>query len=863
MFTLKEYQKKSLKILSDFLEIARFKDTKEAYDEIQYARYGNNDFKPFQPLEISVEVPYVCLRLPTGGGKTLLSAYTVDIAGASYIENDYPLTLWLVPTNIIKQQTLETLKDPKHSNYQVLEHAYDGRFSVFDISDFRQIRPQDISNKTCIIVSTFASLRVDNTDGRKVYDHDENLEPHFSKVAHNMAQMERNEKSGKIKFSFANLLSWHRPLVIVDEAHNAKSDLSIEVLKRVNAACVVEYTATPASNSNVIHSVTAAELKAEEMIKLPINLVEHLSWEQAVTASIQTRQKLEELAHADNDYIRPIILFQAENKGQLVTVDEMVKYLTDYEGIDRSQIAIATGEQKELDAINLFDVNCPIRYVITVQALKEGWDCSFAYVLCSVANTKSKTAIEQLLGRVLRMPYAESRIQEELNQAYAHVSSQTWPHAVTELHDRLVNMGFEKQEADEFIYFQPALSGLNDNGEAPLELTLTSALDLSGFDHAEKSFIEITEVEPDRYSLKVKGIINENLITKLSKATKNKKDKSEIVLKGKLHLQHQTDQLSPSQKGEIFKVPQLCFRFDDDIELAEKEICLGDTGWSLLDYYTPLTQDKFKIDENARQYQADISGQKIIIKVIDKSEQLNLEGIQTELTDTDLCLWLNKKLKQTDIQYTELLKYLQKTVRDLLNRSDIDMPKLVRGKFILEKMLALFIYEARAKAYKKGFQASLFGPEAIATIDEENFSFTFDPENYPTGHLYEGALGFSKHYYPRIGAMNNEEAECAQVIDSNPLVKFWVRNLERQPKFSFWLPTSTDKFYPDFVAQLNDGRLFVIEYKGAHLNNDDTKEKKLIGHAWAEKSNNLFLMVWKKDPEGRNMNQQIENILAT
>ena len=130
------------------MEIVRFKDTKEAYDEIQYACYGSNDFKPFPTLDIPGEVLYVCLRLPTGGGKTLLSTYTVDIAGTSYIENDYPLILWLVPTNIIKQQTLKTLKDPKHSNYQVLEQAYDGRFSVFDISDFRQIRPQGVSYGT-------------------------------------------------------------------------------------------------------------------------------------------------------------------------------------------------------------------------------------------------------------------------------------------------------------------------------------------------------------------------------------------------------------------------------------------------------------------------------------------------------------------------------------------------------------------------------------------------------------------------------------------------------------------------------------------------------------------------------------------
>ena len=326
MIKLKNYQEESIKILRTFLESCRFEGVNEAYNKIQTKRCGNANFKPFQSLNGLENVPYICLRLPTGGGKTLLSTHTISIAGDSFIENEYPLTLWLVPTNTIKLQTLETLTNPNHANYQVLEKAFNGRFRVFDIADFRQIRPQDISNSTCIVVSTFASLRVDKTEGRKVYDHDENLEPHFSKIPSITGGMEKSE-DGKIKFSFANLLNWHRPLVIVDEAHNAKTDLSVEVLRRINAACVVEYTATPAKNSNVIASVSAAELKTEQMIKLPIILSEHISWTQAITASIQTRQRLEELAEKDENYIRPIILFQAENKDRAITVEILEKHL--------------------------------------------------------------------------------------------------------------------------------------------------------------------------------------------------------------------------------------------------------------------------------------------------------------------------------------------------------------------------------------------------------------------------------------------------------------------------------------------------------------------------------------------------------
>jgi len=857
---LKKYQKASLETLKQYLETSRFQGTQPAYNLVQAERYGGEHFKPYQPLSGLEDVPYVCLRLPTGGGKTLLSAHTIRLAGESYIEQEYPLTLWLVPTNTIKLQTLETLKNPDHANRRVLDDCFDGKFRVFDIADFRQIRPQDIIGSACVVVSTFAALRVDDTEGRKVYAHDENLESHFNKVSPQLEGMERDEQSNEIKFSFANLLRWHRPLVIVDEAHNAKSDLSVEVLNRIHAACVIEYTATPAKNSNIIHSVSAAELKAEEMIKLPIIFSEEKSWEQAVIASIQSRQKLEDIAVKDKDYIRPIVLFQAENKGQEITVEVLENYLVENEGIDRKQIAIATGNQRELDNINLFDVNCPIRYVITVQALKEGWDCSFAYVLCSVANTRSKTAVEQLLGRVLRMPYAKARSQDELNKAYAHVSSQSWPHAVSQLHDRLVNMGFEQQEAEEYIYTQPSLD-LEDPKAKPFEVNLVAEPDLSSLDLLETSCVSVAQTDTGLFTLKVEGEFSESLVTKLAKATKNKKDRTEISLNGKIHIQHQQANLTPSQRGEVFSLPQLCLQFEDGVELAEIEICLDEQGWSLLDYSTALDSNAFSVDEQADQYIADISGQKIKIKRLRQGDQLQLDGIKTDLTELDLCCWLDKKLHQIDIKQEILLEFLRQVVKNLLARADLDMPKLVRGKFILEKVLHDKINSYRKEAFKKGYQTCMFGAEAIATVDPDEFSFSFDPNNYPANVLYEGPIAFDNHYYPRIAMMNNEEVECARAIDRNPLIQTWVRNLERQVSHAFWLPTSTDKFYPDFVAQLSDGRLFVIEYKGKHLDNDDSKEKELIGKVWAEKSGNLFLMAWK-ELNGRDVQQQINDALV-
>ena len=128
--------------------------------------------------------------------------------------------------------------------------------------------------------------------------------------------------------------------------------------------------------------------------------------------------------------------------------------------------------------------------------------------------------------------------------------------------------------------------------------------------------------------------------------------------------------------------------------------------------------------------------------------------------------------------------------------------------------------------------------------------FTFDPQRYPARWLYAGRYTFRKHYYPLPGELkpelDAEETACAIELDGMPEVKHWVRNLERQPDDAFWLPTSTDRFYPDFVAELQDGRLFVVEYKGGdRWSNDDSREKRDIGGVWAAASGGrcVFAMV--------------------
>lgn len=868
MFMLKDYQTRSLAALHDYLEQARFKGAEAAYRALE--KTGVPDFRPYQPTPNLQTVPFVCLRLPTGGGKTLLSAHTVAIAGETYLETEFPLVLWLVPTNTIRQQTLETLKRPGHPNYETLRAAYDGRFMVLDIEDFTQIRPQDLRSKAVIVLGTIQTLRVNSTEGRKVYAHNENLEPHFTKVSESHAGLERIEEgdnAGKIKYSFRNLLHLHRPLVIVDEAHNASSDLSFEVLERVNAACVIEYTATPADSSNVLHNVSASELKAEEMIKLPIILTEHKTWEEAVGDAIRTRDHLCELAKKDKDYIRPIVLFQAEKKGKDITKEVMLDYLVNQEKIDRERIAIVTGEQRELDGINLSDSTCPIDFVITVEALKEGWDCSFAYVFCSVATVHSKKDVEQILGRVLRMPYAKRRAQEELNKAYAHVSATSWPQSVQLLHDRLVSMGFDQQEADSFIERQPRLA-YGDAPEqkfsepAPLVLELREEPDLSSFDLEEHAAITVAKSESG-FAVTVKGNINDFVAEKLVKAAAAP-DRKHLETNLKVYRQTWKRHVSPAEQGVAFTVPQLCLWVDGELELAEKENFLDARGWNLLGYPAELTETEFKLTDNGKKYEIDIIGDKIRERLVGETDQLNLDIVDTGWTDLHLSRWLDGRLRQQDIRQEVLLEYLRKTVAFLSEKRSIPVPALVRGRFLLVKVLQEKIKKFRKDAYEKGYQQTLFAPNAKVETSFE-YGFAFGRHDYAPRWSYEGSYQFNKHFYDRVGELKSkgEEYECAKAIDMHPAVKQWVRNIERHEK-SFWLPTSSDKFYPDFVAELTDGRTLVIEYKGeAYATNDDSKEKINIGQLWEEKSGGkaLFLFALKSDAKGRSVHDQITQVV--
>lgn len=835
---LKTYQRQTLETLAKFMTEARLIGSAAAFEQNRNAFSYSPKYFELKGLE---DAPYICLRLPTGGGKTLLGAYSIKIAADNFLEREYPLVLWLVPTDVIRQQTLKLLRDVNKFYWQVLNEKFHRAIKIFDITEFRQLRPQDLTDSLNIFVATFQSFRVTNKEGRKVYQPNEFLEPCFRAFP----QAEK---------SFGNLIALTRPLMIIDEAHNYSSPLSLDVMQKLRPAAVIELTATPAPKSNVLFQVSASELKAEEMIKLPIELTENFSWEMTIDSAVQKRTALEKSAAREAEYIRPIALFQAENRDREITVDVVKKYLIEDAKVPENQIAIATGDRRELDGVNLSARDCPIRYVITVQALKEGWDCPFAYVFCSLARIHSSKDAEQLLGRVLRMPYASRRAAAELNKAYAFVAVKEWKAAVANIRDDLLNMGFEDAEARrELIQTQ-----LFDTAQT-IKIATTERPELGTLNLVLQG-AAVVEKTSGGYEVTFENISEKDtaeLAANVNRIFKDDDARAEF-LKAIRHEEIIPIRKSPAECGVKFEIPMLCLDFGEGATLAERENFLPKT-WQLTgNYDTDLPN--FRKDTAAQVYEFDISGHKVKETFISDDEIL-LRG-ETNWTLNELIGWLADRIQSDDLIYEDLAEF----IRRILNRQSVEknlsLAEMVRLRFKLLKALTEKIKDCRAAAYKAGWQEILFGKESSACV-RSDVTKIFKPEYYPAKSFYSGHVEFRKHFYSAIGNMNDEEILCAQLIDASPKVETWIRNIEREPLYSFWLPTHDDKFYPDFVVKLTSGDYAAIEYKGGHLaDSSDTQEKKMLGELWQRNNGGKFLMATRHDDSGRDLSTQIKEFFG-
>lgn len=849
---LKKYQQNSLDALTLYLQrCAVYKDVKKAYAESTKENF--NGAEGLYNDAGFTNIPYVCLRLPTGGGKTFLASHSIPIICKEYLSRDFSLVIWLVPSNAILEQTYNCLIDNDHPYRRVLNDSFNGNVEILRIDEARSITKGSLQSNTVIVISTFGSWRVGDKEGRKVYEQNGSLLSHFEFLNSNQLQnLDKESGSDKPIPSVANVVYLNNPMFIIDEAHNARTELTFEVLKRLNPACLIEFTATPKTQpqskdrSNVLYSVSAAELKDEDMIKMPIELLTTADWQTALSDAVKKQQELESIAKQEEsqtgEYIRPIVLIQAQHDSKTestINVDEVKNFLLNTLKIPSEQVAVATGSERGIEGIDLLSNEEQIRFIITKQALKEGWDCPFAYIFSSVAKVSSSKDVEQLLGRVLRMPKVQRKENESLNRAYAFVSSDSFYQTAISLRDSLVQSGFTAAEVSDLIEVSPQQISFG-----PLftntRIHISSKPDESKLSDELKKKIEYN---PEEKAIILKSDITEKEKEEIKNVLKSAEDKAQVDSVYNEILLLSKQKLPPSRQGKVFKIPQLLINFDGEKRIFDEEVLLP-LDWNLAKCDSSLNESEFPLKVDAGQkglIDIDSKGNAITYAPSVVQEELKSIIVSSTMDKDGLIQWLVRESRHQSIPYAQTIVFISNLVENLISSRNLQVEHLVFMRFRLKAAVKDKIKQHYLDAKKRGFEELLFTEPCVVKDKLSKFSLGEDfifPETYPSANPYTGIFRYSKHFYSLIGDMNDEEAECALNIDSNPNVEFWVRNLERQEFHSFWLQTSTDKFYPDFIAKLKDGTIAIIEYKGEdRYSSDDSKEKRQIGEFYAGVSN--------------------------
>ncbi len=319
---------------------------------------------------------------------------------------------------------------------------------------------------------------------------------------------------------------------------------------------------------------------------------------------------------------------------------------------------------------------------------------------------------------------------------------------------------------------------------------------------------------------------------------------------------------SPANKDEKFEIPYLCLDFGIGAKIARREDFVPAEDWTMTetaDYTLPLS----KVDSDIKFYELNLNGNKLTEKLLLNDNQ-NLFSGKTNWTESELICWLLEKIANSFVTPEDFVEFSRRVINQLINEKKFTLEELVRLRFSIKKLLEEKIEILIDRAYQESWKTILFADETPKVCVTKEIAFSFDAMHYPAKKFHIGSEHFNKHFYAEIGYMNEEEIICAQFIDANPKVETWIRNIEREPNYSFWLPTHKDKFYPNFVVKLKDGTFAAIEYKGeVYKTNDDSKEKNMLGKIWANKSHGLckFLMAVKRDDLGRNLSTQINEFL--
>jgi len=835
---LKPYQQTVIDDLSRFLELldkdkpvsrsfAKFwSDKKEGLDQLMP---GYQDTLP--------GVPNVCLKVPTGGGKTFIAACAIKPI-FSYLPSATKAVVWLVPSDSILEQTKTNLQNTAHDYRQRIDVDFGNNVAVYEKSELlmgTRFNPTAVREQLSIFILSYDSFRTSKKDGRKAYQQNGQL-AEFPLHLPNAAPLEDTDETALIQ-----VIRSLNPVVIVDESHHATSTLSREMLSNFNPAFVLELTATPKSTSNIISYVDANVLKAAKMVKLPVIVYNRRTKEDVIIQAIDTRDKLEKLAKAEQTktgrYIRPIVLFQAEPRtgDEASTFDKIKENLIKLD-IPASHIAIKTADNKnDLRGVNLLSEDCPIRYIITVNALKEGWDCPFAYILATIANRSSQVDVEQILGRVLRLPYTKRNNSEFLNISYVYTSSNAFQNTLDRVIAGLQSAGFTDKE-----FRAPDLPEKQDDPPAPvqqLEIPTTPAapepelesdtdFDVSTVKHALE---QRNEGQTQADEIDIPGAMEQ--LQEYNETVKPD-EMPEVTVPPEVRSKMKSFKITAAFADEVdgLRLPQFAIpmtditMFDNEPKLLTAEDLYK--GFSLRGKNAEI--DFTSIDAEIARVDTDAAGS------VPKAWKLTLWGnpLYREFFDS---LSPEKKIarckdtiislltKDDGLSQSGLAEYIERVVAGLTQEQLEDLQQSPYNYFpkIKRKIEAL-----RAEHTEAIF--NLWMEQGKITCEPKYaFPKTISPSRYTTS--------LPRTLYSAEEEMNGLERDVAWELANLPNIKWWHRNISRSGfAINGYIVDGSANAYPDIIAMTTSGKILVIEPKGDYLDGENSRRKVEIGRFWQD-----------------------------
>lgn len=857
---LKTYQQQVIDDLAIFLDyIQEEKDIKEAF-ELFWLKHPRTPVRPFpgtaiEPYKNNVpKVPNVCIKVPTAGGKTFIACNAIKTIFDAYSTTKEKAVVWLVPSVTILDQTIINLKDSSHPYRQKINTHFANRVEVYDKQALLQgssFNITSVKEQLNIFVLSFDSLRAKNKEDRKVYQENGNLQSFES-------LLDDNEE-----ISLMKVIQKLNPVVIVDESHNAESELSVEMLANLNPSFILDLTATPRKNSNIISFVDAIELKRNNMVKLPVIVYNHQDKTEVINSALQLQRKLELQAKEEQKkggrYIRPIVLFQAQpkNADDNTTFEKLKAKLIELK-IPEEQIKIKTANINEIKNEDLMSPNCKVKYIITVNALKEGWDCPFAYILASLADKSSSVDVEQILGRVLRQPYVQQHNFPLLNLSYVLTASSKFLDTLDSIVKGLNKSGFSSKDYKVVEDTElgkttiTPIDPLNQLVLTPVQTAideesgndLTKDIDLSrilpiteeiDFERNSVSEIESTALEQtevfNKMVLEIESNPLANFVPSEIKDLVNSYAMKDTFKDEALKLEIPQFHIQKSI-GDIFSSGEM---------LLEKEDLLSGFPLSKSDTYINfdnVASELYKVDldETKKDYTPSF---------------VRLDG---DVRDKVMTYILDPARKDSRV------KNLTKQVVDLLGRMD-PIPQREIEKFITrifedfsDEQISdfashQFSYKDKIKA-KIRLHSDIYAEKQFRNFIDTDRTYVKPSFKLPL-EISPGLTSkdIGKSLYDKEGDMNGFEERVINEIANLPNILFWTRNIERK---GFRL-NGFINHYPDFIIQTKSGKTIILETKGDDRDNSDSEAKLRLGNYWVQKAggNFKYFMVFdKREVEG-------------